>query len=207
MTCIAKGSRRFGLVCLTAALMTLPAPANDVAARPVENLEIFADGVPDHIAKQMARNASRSKPAKAAKVKFKAIEEESPTLARLPACNKFGAQRIQVGLASWYGADFHGRKTAGGERYDMHELTAAHRTLPLNTEVRVINKRTGKSIVLRINDRGPYAHGRVIDLSYAAAEALNIRRRGVAKVEIEVLCKPDHEQKILLLPPKKPAII
>ncbi len=199
MTCICKGSCRIGLVWLVTALMTIPVPANDVAARPVENLEIFSDGVPDHIAKQMARNASRVKP--------RAIITETSELAKLPACSKFGAKRIQIGMASWYGPRFHGRKTSSGERYDMHELTAAHRTLPLNTAVRVINKRNGESVVLRINDRGPYVQGHMIDLSYAAAEALDIRRRGVARVEVEILCKPDREQKILLLPPRKPDFI
>src|SRR5262249_35789036 len=80
----------------------------------------------------------------------------------------------QTGRASWYGRGFHGRKTANGERFDMHALTAAHRTLPLGSYVRVTNPSTNESVVVRINDRGPYARGRVIDLSYAAAKILHL---------------------------------
>src|SRR3954468_20578547 len=80
----------------------------------------------------------------------------------------------QTGAASWYGPGFHGKKTANGERFNTHDLTAAHKTLPFGTKVRVTNERTGQSVVVRINDRGPYAHGRVIDLSTAAAEAVGI---------------------------------
>ena len=85
---------------------------------------------------------------------------------------------IQRGIASWYGPGFHGRTTANGEKFDMHELTAAHKTLPFGTRVLVHNPRTGKDVVVRINDRGPYARGRVIDLSKAAASALGLKARG-----------------------------
>ena len=85
---------------------------------------------------------------------------------------------IQRGVASWYGPGFHGRTTANGEKYDMHELTAAHKTLPFGTRVLVHNPRTGKQVVVRINDRGPYVRGRVIDLSKAAAIALGMKGRG-----------------------------
>ncbi|HYS67532.1 MAG TPA: septal ring lytic transglycosylase RlpA family protein [Paraburkholderia sp.] len=93
----------------------------------------------------------------------------------------------QTGRASWYGRAFHGRRTANGERYDMHALTAAHRTLPLGSYVRVTNPTTSRSVVVRINDRGPYARGRVIDLSMAAANALDMRHAGTARVKIEGL--------------------
>jgi rare lipoprotein A len=93
----------------------------------------------------------------------------------------------QQGRASWYGRGFHGRKTASGERYDMHALTAAHRTLPLASWVRVTNEANQKTVVVKINDRGPYARGRVIDLSYAAAAVLGMRGAGVGKVKIEGL--------------------
>ena len=93
----------------------------------------------------------------------------------------------QQGRASWYGRGFHGRKTASGERYDMHALTAAHRTLPLASWVRVTNESNHKTVVVKINDRGPYARGRVIDLSYAAAAILGMRGAGVGKVKIEGL--------------------
>jgi rare lipoprotein A len=91
------------------------------------------------------------------------------------------------GMASWYGEDFHGWMTANGEIYDMEALTAAHRTLPLGTEVRVTNAENGKQVQVRINDRGPYLYGRVIDLSLAAARELDMVESGVAAVQIEVV--------------------
>jgi len=93
----------------------------------------------------------------------------------------------QQGLASWYGPRFHGRRTANGERFNKFQLTAAHRTLPFNTRVRVTNLQSGKSVVVRINDRGPHIRGRIIDLSYAAARLLGMHRRGVVLVKLELL--------------------
>jgi rare lipoprotein A len=93
-------------------------------------------------------------------------------------------QPIAKGLASWYGRQFHGRRTASGERYDMHDFTAAHKTLPFGTRVRVRSLQTGKEVVVRINDRGPYRHRRIIDLSQAAITALGLRHRGVTLVEL-----------------------
>ena len=92
---------------------------------------------------------------------------------------------IESGAASWYGPGFHGKRTANGETFNTNALTAAHKTLPFGTQLRVTNERTGKSVVVRINDRGPYAHGRVIDLSKAAAEAVGIS--GVGKVTLAKL--------------------
>ncbi len=94
------------------------------------------------------------------------------------------ANAIGSGLASWYGQAFHGRRTASGEPFDMHALTAAHRTLPFGTQVRVRHAATGREVVVRINDRGPFAKGRVIDLSHAAARVLGIERQGVARVQL-----------------------
>lgn len=94
---------------------------------------------------------------------------------------------VQEGLASWYGRKFHGRVTASGERYDMDRLTAAHRTLPFGTRVEVRNLRNGRSVVVRINDRGPFVAGRVIDLSRAAARALDMIEAGVVPVRLRVL--------------------
>ncbi len=91
----------------------------------------------------------------------------------------------QVGVASWYGPGFHGRTTASGERFDQNDLTAAHRKLPLGSEVRVTNLENGRTITVEINDRGPYAKGRVLDLSKAAARKLGMVEDGVAKVRIE----------------------
>ena len=95
---------------------------------------------------------------------------------------KTSSKRVQSGKASWYGPGFHGKRTASGETFNTNEMTAAHRTLPFGTKVRVVNKKTGKSVVVRINDRGPYAHGRVIDLSRASAQAIGIS--GVGTVEV-----------------------
>ena len=91
------------------------------------------------------------------------------------------------GTASWYGPGFHGRQTANGERYNMYELTAAHRSLPFGTKVRVTNRQNGKSVVVRINDRGPYVGGRVIDLSRGAAQVVSMTEAGIAPVKLEVL--------------------
>ena len=93
----------------------------------------------------------------------------------------------RTGIASWYGKDFHGRLTANGEIYDMHALTAAHPTLPLPSMVEVTNTRTGQRIVVRVNDRGPFAHGRIIDLSHRAAQELGLVRSGVGKVHVRYL--------------------
>lgn len=98
-----------------------------------------------------------------------------------------GEQHRLSGEASWYGDDFHGRVTASGERYDMYGFTAAHKTLPFHTVVRVVHPRTRKSVVVRINDRGPYVDGRIIDLSWAAARDLGLARSGTMEVELEVL--------------------
>jgi len=92
---------------------------------------------------------------------------------------------LQTGLASWYGKVFHGRRTASGERYNMHALTAAHRTLPLGACVRVTAVGRERSVVVRINDRGPFVHGRIIDLSYAAAEAIGVNVAGTLPVKLE----------------------
>jgi rare lipoprotein A len=97
-----------------------------------------------------------------------------------------GLQTI-AGSASWYGPGFHGRQTANGERFDQNKLTAAHKTLPFGTKVRVTNRRNGKSVVVRINDRGPYHGNRVIDLSKGAAQAVGLTRSGVVPVSLQVL--------------------
>lgn len=94
------------------------------------------------------------------------------------------------GYASWYGPGFHGRLSASGERFNQYDLTAAHRTLPFGTRVRVTNLRNGSSVVVRINDRGPYHGNRIIDLSRAAAQVLGLTRMGVAPVRVEVLGRP-----------------
>ena len=98
---------------------------------------------------------------------------------------KFEPHYVKTGVASWYGPGFHGRKTANGDIFDAHSFTAAHPTLPLFSRVWVTNIETGKKILVTVNDRGPYANHRIIDLSNAAAEALGYIHKGTAKVKVE----------------------
>lgn len=99
---------------------------------------------------------------------------------------------VERGIASWYGKKFHGRKTSSGERYDMHQMTAAHKTLPLPSYVLVRNLDNGRSTVLRVNDRGPFVGDRIIDLSYAAAKSLGVDKPGLANVEVISVDPRDH---------------
>jgi rare lipoprotein A len=107
----------------------------------------------------------------------------SPQVAAAPAIQW---RSYQTGIASWYGGRWHGRKTANGERYNQNTMTAAHRKLPFNTMVRVTNLSTGRSCVVRINNRGPYSRGRVIDLSVAAAKSIGSYSCGLSRVKLEV---------------------
>ncbi|MFQ6614241.1 MAG: septal ring lytic transglycosylase RlpA family protein [Fidelibacterota bacterium] len=101
--------------------------------------------------------------------------------------------RVMTGVSSYYGKDFHGKLTANGEVFDMYGLTAAHKTLPLNTIARVTNLDNGNSIILRINDRGPYVKGRILDCSYGAAVKLGFVNQGTARVRIEVIEWGDNQ--------------
>jgi rare lipoprotein A len=94
---------------------------------------------------------------------------------------------VEKGVASWYGEPYHGRQTASGEVYDMHQISAAHRTLPFGTVVRVTRRDTGQAVEVRINDRGPFIAGRIIDLSYGAARRIGLDVDGIAPVKVEVL--------------------
>jgi rare lipoprotein A len=96
----------------------------------------------------------------------------------------------ETGLASWYGAPYHNRRSSNGELYNMHAMTAAHRTLPLGSIVRVTNVKTGQSELVKITDRGPFVDGRILDVSYAAAKRLDIWQPGVARVKVEVMQTP-----------------
>jgi len=98
----------------------------------------------------------------------------------------------EKGIASWYGADFHGKASANGECYNMYAFTAAHKTLPLPTVVRVTNLENNRSIVVKVNDRGPFVRGRILDLSYAAAQSLDVVRHGTAPVLVEAIGGPHH---------------
>lgn len=94
---------------------------------------------------------------------------------------------FETGIASWYGGDYHGTQTANGEIYDMNTLTAAHRTLPFHSVVRVVNVENGRSVTVRINNRGPFVRGRVIDLSRLAAKEIGILEKGLAEVELYLI--------------------
>ncbi len=113
----------------------------------------------------------------------------------LPFSNGF----VERGIASWYGADFHGEKTSNGETYDMFGMTAAHKRLPIPSYVKVTNLKNKRSVVLRINDRGPFHDNRVIDLSYAAAQKLDMHQPGLEEVKIEAIPTPRKEKVYLQL--------
>lgn len=115
------------------------------------------------------------------------LHHRAPVSRRFPPTPQPSAPIVQgeQGIASWYGHPYDGRPTASGEIYNMHAMTAAHRTLPFGTEVRVHDLENGRSVTVRINDRGPFVEGRIIDLSYAAAQAIHMP--GVAKVRLEIL--------------------
>ena len=110
----------------------------------------------------------------------------------------------EVGVASWYGDDFHAKRTANGEKYDMNTLTAAHRTLPLPSIVRVTNLENGRSLVVRVNDRGPYAKERIIDISKRGAQLLGYQTKGTAKVKVEIMPDESRALKAALLNQKIP---
>ena len=105
----------------------------------------------------------------------------------------------EVGTASWYGEDFHAKYTANGEVYNMHTLTAAHRTLPLPSIVRVTNLENGRSLVLRVNDRGPFAKNRIIDISKRGAQLLGFQNKGTAKVRVEIMAEESKDLKQAIL--------
>ena len=115
------------------------------------------------------------------------MREEKP---QVPAVSAPPIGPPKSAIASWYGHPYHGRHAANGEIYDMEKLTAAHRTLPFGTWVRVRNTVNGKTVDVRINDRGPFVDGRIIDLSRAAANAIDLIRPGIVKVRVEIIARP-----------------
>jgi rare lipoprotein A (peptidoglycan hydrolase) len=110
--------------------------------------------------------------------------------AQAPVPQRLLVLHVEVGVASWYGHPYHGRRAAGGQIYDMNKLTAAHRTLPFGTRVRVHNLANDASVEVVINDRGPFIDGRLIDLSLAAARILKFEQAGLARVRLELLSPP-----------------
>ena len=122
---------------------------------------------------------------------------------KLTKSSSHKSKAYQVGTASWYGEQFQGKQTASGEPFDMRDFTAAHPSLPLGTLVKVTNLRNGKAVVVRINDRGPVVEGRIIDVSYTAAQALGFRSRGVQTVRLELYqprdSRPDYNKTTVAL--------
>jgi rare lipoprotein A len=128
----------------------------------------------------------------------------SPNQAPQSASALHHARPYQVGTASWYGDYFEGRPTASGEPFNMYDLTAAHMTLPLGTLVRVTNLRNHRSVIVRINDRGPYVSGRIVDLSYNAARVLHFEQQGLQRVRLDVL--PKHRDATTIAMLREPAL-
>jgi rare lipoprotein A len=140
--------------------------------------------------------ARRSETPPAANVPSPPEIKEAPPVATIPEPSQ--PILTETGLASWYGARHHGKRTASGEVFNQNQFTAAHPTLPWGTRVKVINLDNGKSVDVRINDRGPFKQGRIIDVSRAAARALGIVQRGIATVRIEWLADPDKANELSL---------
>ena len=159
--------------------VTAPAPS---AAVPKSRLADFID-------RQLRRKGE--KPAAAPIAEAALATPAAPETPEAPVNDKYrltgeAARELERGHASWYGGQFHGRRTASGETFNKYALTAAHKTLPFGTIVRVRSLKHGREVEVRINDRGPFAKGRVIDLSQAAAEALGLTATGVAEVSLNV---------------------
>jgi peptidoglycan lytic transglycosylase len=131
---------------------------------------------------------------------YKSISEEGvvsslegATNAKDQTCvqeNQAPKTHTQIGLASWYGSHWHGKKTASGKPFNMRGYTAAHRSLPLGTVAKVTNLENGKGVIVKINDRGPYIKGRIIDLSHAAARSIGLLKGGTVKVKVQVIAMP-----------------
>lgn len=130
----------------------------------------------------------RESPPPAAATPIAAQVPPSPAPPAPPQEPRLG--RAQIGFASWYGRAFAGKRTASGVRYDPNDMTAAHRTLPLGSTAKVTNTATGQSVHVEVNDRGPYAHGRILDLSRKAAASLGITDDGVAQVKVQAVLGP-----------------
>ncbi|WP_338862362.1 septal ring lytic transglycosylase RlpA family protein [Mycetohabitans rhizoxinica] len=194
----ARWPRRYGTVC---ALLLLAGCATDggrkepttvsptmASARAsgttvVQSVSSRAKSVLDALARGKPGDAS----ADAATRNVSLLADAEPLVADAPDVSGFK----QEGRASWYGPRFHGRHTANGERFDKNALTAAHRRLPLSSFVRVTNVANKRSVVVRINDRGPYHSGRIIDLSQAAASALGLQHSGTARVRLQGLSRDE----------------
>ena len=138
----------------------------------------------------MMASCSSSKPTSGTSSKGKSVARTTTTTTKGSSSSGAKVGAVSKGQASYYADKFHGKATASGEKYDKKKLTAAHRTLPFGTVVRVTNKKNNKSVDVRINDRGPFSSGRIIDLSRAAAEKIAMVNDGVANVEVKIISLP-----------------
>ena len=194
---VVKSSSAAALLLLVTGCMTLHVPPTpDSASSPLSGPAVVAPAPPaaapksriaDFIDRRL-RGRAETPPAVAEAAPAVAAAPETPEALVDEKYRLTGeaARELERGHASWYGGQFHGRRTANGETFNKYALTAAHRTLPFGTIVRVRSLKHGREVEVRINDRGPFAKGRVIDLSQAAAEALGLTATGVAEVSLNV---------------------
>ena len=187
--------KRNRLLALALALcLALAAPMNaDAASQSAPQAKSRKSGTEAHTpsAGKSKKNVSSARKSQAVSSKDKstrkAEEVRKSADSREIWLKRAQGSEMLTGKASWYGRDFHGGSTASGVDYDMYTFTAAHRTLPIGTVVKVTDQDNGKSVMVCVTDRGPYVRGRIIDLSYAAAKQLDLSKRGVGKVDLEVI--------------------
>src|SRR5438309_3338757 len=139
-------------------------------------------------------NISEAKPAPVSSVQVRQVAKQVKT------------KPYQVGTASWYGDTFQGKPTASGEPYEMYDMTAAHLKLPMGSYVKVTNLRNGRAVVVRVNDRGPIVPGRIIDLSYGAAQALQFKHRGLQRVRLDLVTPRDQKASYQTIASNHPSI-
>lgn len=178
-----RSVRTFAAVVLVAGLSAASNPASPNAnATPKEQTSPSASQGKNQNLTLVASNEAKSGLSAGISVLSPVVDAAAAAKAPRP-----GRNRPQIGKASWYGGKFHGRKTANGESYDMYQFTAAHRSLPLGSWVKVTNLRNSKWVIVRVNDRGPWIDGRIMDMSYGAAIQLDLPARGVEKVKLELV--------------------
>ncbi|UZE95519.1 septal ring lytic transglycosylase RlpA family protein [Alkalimarinus alittae] len=186
------GFKKIGLILLIAAIVGCSTPSRysmDTDAAPDAEIDVseLPDPIPVYEPKSRGGNMSSYK-------------VWGKTYHVLPTAEGYRER----GGASWYGAKFHGHKTSNGEIYNMYEMSAAHKSLPLPTYAKVTNLDNGRSVIVRINDRGPFHEGRIIDLSYAAAKKLGYYSSGIANVEVEAITVPQYPSAQQETPPSVP---
>jgi rare lipoprotein A len=181
------------------------APSQELVAEPVAKVEL--PSVPERLtalAKRLLAKLKKQAPAPAAAVEAEPQPKPESEVNEKYRLTGEAALELERGRASWYGGRFHGQRTASGEPYDKYALTAAHKTLPFGTIVRVRSLKLGREVDVRINDRGPFAPGRVIDVSQAAAEALGLTSAGVADVSLNLAESNLAESNVLQAEERQP---